>query len=156
MTEIKEINARLAEESQKPSRARNAWYWITTVLVVATLFLSSLEDFGRVQAVRDEMTNLALPVYLLTIIGTWKVLGTIALLAPRRPLVKEWAYAGTFFLFTGGLACNAIQNTGYNDIALLVVLIPLTIASYLLRPAGRRLRLTGGRPAVPGVAPAEL
>jgi uncharacterized membrane protein YphA (DoxX/SURF4 family) len=151
MTEIKDVTVRVPGDSPRPSRAKATWYWITTGIVVLTLFGSSLEDFGRVQAVRDEVAAIGLPVYLLTILAVWKVLGTIALLAPRRPLIKEWAYAGTFFLFTGGLACNLIKNVGYNDIILLFVLIPVTIASWLLRPSSRRLPRTERRyPVGPG------
>jgi hypothetical protein len=155
MTETKDVTARVASDRARPSRTKVTWYWITTGLVALTLFGSSLEDFGRVQAVRDEVAAIGLPVYLLSILAVWKVLGTIALLAPRRPLIKEWAYAGTFFLFTGGLACNLIKNTGYNDIILLFVLIPVTVASWWLRPASRKLALAEERyPVGPGTEPA--
>lgn len=139
MTEIEEISARLAQDRPRSGRPRLAWYWVTTALVAITLAGSALEDLTLVRAVRDEVANIGFPTYALSIIGIWKLLGTAALLVPRRPLLKEWAYAGTFFLFTGGLAANMIKDTGYNNIVLLVILIPLTIASWALRPASRRL-----------------
>ena len=46
-------------------------------------------------------------LYFLTIIGVWKVLGAIAILLPRFPLLKEEAYAGTFFDLTGPGPCSA-------------------------------------------------
>jgi uncharacterized membrane protein len=148
MTEIKDSPARLAADRPGPTRGRLAWYWITTVLVAATLALTALEDLGRVQAVRTDMANLDLPLYLLAIIGIWKLLGAVALLVPGRALLKEWAYAGTFFLFSGGLAASLIKNTMYDDIVLLIILIPLTIASWLLRPASRRLSRADERNAL--------
>jgi hypothetical protein len=139
MTEIKSEPARLADEPAQPSRGRIAWYWVATAVVAITLAGSALEDLAGVKAVKDEVAAIGFPAYVLTILGIWKLLGTAALLAPRRPLLKEWAYAGTFFLFTGGLACNMIKNTHYNNIVLLFILIPVTIASWMLRPANRRI-----------------
>ena len=37
-------------------------------------------------------------------IGVGVVLGGLALLAPRAPRLKEWAYAGLFFDFTAAAA----------------------------------------------------
>ena len=47
------------------------------------------------------MTHQGYPSYFPVLLGTWKVLGAVALLVPRRPLLKEWAYAGAFFTYTG-------------------------------------------------------
>jgi hypothetical protein len=82
------------------------------------------------------------------ILGIWKLLGAAALLAPRRPLLKEWAYAGAFFVFTGALVSDAVKNYGYGEIALLIFLIPLTVVSWALRPASRRTPRAGDRSAV--------
>jgi hypothetical protein len=43
------------------------------------------------------ITHLGYPIYLLTILGIWKLLGVAGLLIPKFPLLKEWAYAGFFF-----------------------------------------------------------
>ena len=51
----------------------------------------------RVELRQEAMANLGDPMYLMTILGVAKILGVIALLAPRLPLLKEWAYAGFTF-----------------------------------------------------------
>ncbi|WP_204350758.1 DoxX family protein, partial [Klebsiella variicola] len=45
--------------------------------------------------------GLGYPLYLLTLIGLWKILGCIAIVVPKFPLVKEWAYAGLVFAMSG-------------------------------------------------------
>ena len=57
MTEIKDSPARLAADRPGPTHGRLAWYWITTVLVAATLALTALEDLGRVPAVRTDQSS---------------------------------------------------------------------------------------------------
>jgi hypothetical protein len=37
----------------------------------------------------------------------WKVLGGLAILAPRLPRLKEWAYAGIAFDLTGARGARA-------------------------------------------------
>jgi hypothetical protein len=78
-------------------RWRSVGYWLATVLVAAELGLGGIWDIERLPMVRDLVTHLGYPSYFLVLLGTWKVLGAVALLVPRRPLLKEWAYAGAFF-----------------------------------------------------------
>src|SRR5215831_4693932 len=86
-------------------------YWVTTAIVEFELLVGGLADLvhGRTVLVAgppapDVLTHLGYPVYLLTIIGIWKLLGGIALVVPRFPRLKEWAYAGVFFEMTGAAA----------------------------------------------------
>ena len=56
---------------------------------------------------------LGYPMYFFAILGFWKVLGAIAILVPRFPRLKEWAYAGIFFDLTGAAAsCAAVGGYG--------------------------------------------
>jgi uncharacterized membrane protein YphA (DoxX/SURF4 family) len=85
---------------------------------------------------------LGYPVYFITIIGIWKVLGAITLLAPRLPRLKEWAYAGIFFNVTGAAASHAaVGDYGIYAFHILVNLFfaTLVIASWALRPQSRAL-----------------
>jgi hypothetical protein len=70
---------------------RSAGYWPATVSVAAELGLGGIWDIARIPYVRDLVTHLGYPSYFLVLLGSWKVLGAVALLAPRRPLLKEWA-----------------------------------------------------------------
>ncbi|MFT4094146.1 MAG: DoxX family protein [Niabella sp.] len=79
-------------------------YWIATVWLAI-----GMTSTGMVQLVKMkeevEKTSLGLgyPAYFLTIIGVWKLLDVVAVLIPRFPLLKEWAYAGFFFVMSGAL-----------------------------------------------------
>jgi hypothetical protein len=78
-------------------------------------------------------------VYVLSLLGFWKILGVAALLAPRFPLVKEWAYAGFFFLTTGAAYSHIATGHSINEIFPSVLLLMLTVVSWYLRPADRKI-----------------
>ena len=115
-------------------------YWAATGLVSAELGLGGIWDIARIPFVRDLVTHLGYPQYFLVLLGSWKVLGAVALLIPRHPVLKEWAYAGAFFTYTGAIVSHL--TTGYDlaEVGLLTVLTALTVLSWALRPASRRIR----------------
>ena len=51
--------------------------------------------------VRGLLKRLGYPLYFLVILGIWKLLGAVALVIPRFPRLKEWAYAGVFLRLDG-------------------------------------------------------
>ena len=85
--------------------------------------------------------ELGYPVYFLTILGVWKILGVIALLIPKFPLLKEWAYAGFFFLTTGAIFSHIGTENSINEIVPSLLLLALTVVSWYFRPADRKLVL---------------
>jgi hypothetical protein len=94
---------------------------------------------------------LGYPMYFFAILGFWKILGAIAILAPRFPRLKEWAYAGIFFDLTGAVASIAavgVYGAYAFHILAPLILIGLTGASWALRPANRRIGILfpGGNP----------
>ena len=117
-------------------------YWI------ATLWLSlGMVSTGVVQSMKmpdevDMMTRLGYPIYFLTIIGVWKLLGVIAVLAPRFPLIKEWAYAGFFFNMSGAILSHLAKGDAPIELFGPTLLIVLTIVSWYFRPADRKLVLS--------------
>jgi len=60
----------------------------------------------RIEYASLALARLGYPPYLLTIFAVWKLPGALALLVPRPrfPRLKEWAYAGAFFNYTGAAA----------------------------------------------------
>jgi hypothetical protein len=121
-------------------------YWATTIIVALELLAGGVTDLIHGPAllfvgepVVPVLAQLGYPVYLLTILGLWKLLGAIALLMPRFPRLKEWAYAGTFFEMTGAAASWAVRGGGMGDLIWPLAFAVLTLASWALRPPGRTL-----------------
>ena len=117
-------------------------YW------VATLWLAlGMLSTGAVQLLRgkegtggvDSVTHLGYPVYLLTILGVWKILGVIAVLIPKFSLLKEWAYAGFFFVVTGAIFSHIASGDSVSGILPALLLLVLTVASWFFRPMDRKI-----------------
>jgi len=121
-------------------RLRSAGYWLATAVVAGELGLGGVWDIARIPFVRDLAVHLGYPSYFLVLLGSWKVLGAVALLVPRRALLKEWAYAGAFFTYTGAIASHLTTGYDRGEVGLLAALATLTVLSWALRPASRRLR----------------
>jgi DoxX-like family len=115
-------------------------YWITTALVVFELAWGGVWDILRVPQVRDLIERLGYPVYFLVILGIWKLLGAVALVIPRFPRLKEWAYAGVIFDLTGAVASLlASRLIDLGTVAYPIVMTGVAVASWALRPPSRRL-----------------
>lgn len=97
-------------------------------------------DILRVPQVRELIERLGYPSYFLLILGTWKLLGAVALVIPKCPRLKEWAYAGVLFDLTGAVAslsASGMINAG--AMAYPIIMIGVAVASWALRPPSRRL-----------------
>ena len=125
------------------TKAGKIIYWIATIWLalgmVSTGLMQLMKKNG--QGGIDMLTHLGYPVYLLMMLGIWKILGAAAVLVPGIPIVKEWAYAGFFFIMTGAFFSHiAIGDSAVGLFPSLLLLI-LTILSLYFRPAGRRVVL---------------
>lgn len=127
-------------------KSRSIAYWSTTILVA--FFIGSGGAAQLVQFARDVhgvVPVLGYPMYFFGILGFWKVLGAIAILVPRYPRLKEWAYAGMVFDLTGAAAsCAAVGAFGgfaFHILAPLILAV-LTVASWALRPPSRAIGIS--------------
>lgn len=122
-------------------KSKNITYWITTIIIAFCIGGGGVVQIAIVRG-NAATALLGYPLYFFHILGFWKILGAIAILVPRYPRLKEWAYAGIFFDLTGAAASNAAVGGygayGFHIIAPLV-LAALTVASWALRPESRRI-----------------
>jgi uncharacterized membrane protein YphA (DoxX/SURF4 family) len=122
------------------SRRRIIAYWVATALLASELLLGGIWDLLRVPQVLGIIHRLGYPSYFLVILGAWKLLGAVALIVPRFPRLKEWAYAGAFFDLTGAVLSQLA--VGLIDVGPLIYPIAMTgvaLMSWALRPSSRRL-----------------
>jgi len=124
--------------SPASAKGRMIAYWITTALVAANLGVGAVCDILQIPYMRATSLHLGYPIYLTYILGVWEMLGTVALLIPRFPLLKEWAYAGAFFLFTGAAASRLAVGDGAGGLVPPIIFTALTAASWYLRPSSRK------------------
>ncbi|HEY8086711.1 MAG TPA: DoxX family protein [Polyangiaceae bacterium] len=117
--------------------ARAVGYWVSTGLLAFEFLLGGVMSVARVPAVVASMQHLGYPLYFGVILGTWKILGALAIVAPRTPRLKEWAYAGIAFDLTGAFVSLAASGDGVPSLLGPVVFVALAVASWALRPAGR-------------------
>ena len=114
-------------------------YWVITGMVAFFIGSGGAAELARVPGNIEGLVQLGYPAYFATIIGFWKVLGAIAILAPGFPRLKEWAYAGIFFNMTGAAATAVFAGAAPWHLIVDLVLTALTVASWALRPPSRRL-----------------
>jgi len=114
-------------------------YWIATIWLALGMLSGGIVQLLQLKEEREMMTHLGYPLYFLTILGIWKILGVIAILIPKFPLLKEWTYAGFFFAMTGASFSHIAMSDTILDILPSILLIILTIASWYFRPANRKI-----------------
>jgi uncharacterized membrane protein YphA (DoxX/SURF4 family) len=116
-------------------------YWIATIWLALGMTATGIVQLMGIEEEAANFTRLGYPLYLMTIIGVWKILGVIAVLIPRQPLLKEWAYAGFFFAMSGALISHIINTGSPADLFGPGLLLVLTCVSWYFRPDCRKLNL---------------
>jgi len=116
-------------------------YWIATIWLSLGMLSTGIVQLLKTEKEVDLMTHLGYPVYFLTIIGCWKILGVVAVLIPKFPILKEWAYAGFFIAMSGAIISHFLAGSEAREIFGPSLLLVLTLVSWYFRPAGRKLIL---------------
>ena len=114
-------------------------YWIATVWLSLGMLSTAIVQLLKVKEEADMIALLGYPLYLLTLLGVWKILGVIAVLIPKFGLVKEWAYAGFFFAMSGAVYSHLAIGDAAISLFGPMLLIILTLLSWYFRPADRRV-----------------
>ncbi len=121
-----------------PERLHAVVYWAVSAPVLVETAVGIQWDLARIPYVLDILDRLGFPPYLATILGISKILALVALLLPRTPRLKEWAYAGLTFVYLGAAACHVAVDDSLGAVLTPLVLAAITLVSWALRPAPRR------------------
>ncbi|MGI9628017.1 MAG: DoxX family protein [Longimicrobiales bacterium] len=113
-------------------------YWISTGLFCLIMTAGGAANLVRAAPQIEVMETLGYPAYLMTILGVAKLLGVVALLAPGRPILKEWAYAGFTIDMLGAAASHAFVGDPILATVTPLAVLGLAAGSYFSRPAERR------------------
>jgi uncharacterized membrane protein YphA (DoxX/SURF4 family) len=133
-------------------KTRAIAYWVTTALTAFVFLSGGAADLARPSFVMEGMTQLGYPAYFVSILGIWKVLGGLVVVAPRWPRLKEWAYAGMLFDLTSASASHAACGDPAGKIVTPLILLGIVAASWALRPESRRLADASTKPTADAFA----
>ena len=114
-------------------------YWIATIWLALGMLSTGIVQLLKVKKDVELTTSLGYPVYFVTLLGIAKILGVIALLIPKFPLLKEWAYAGFFFMMSGAIFTHIAAGNSISEIFPSLLLLILTVVSWYFRPADRKI-----------------
>jgi uncharacterized membrane protein YphA (DoxX/SURF4 family) len=114
-------------------------YWICTGLIAFVMLSGGAMQVARLQENINGFARLGYPVYFMVMLGVWKLLGGVAILVPRFPRLKEWAYAGIFIDLSSAAVSNASMSDSVGHILAPLVGIGILAGSWALRPASRTL-----------------
>ena len=114
-------------------------YWVSTLLFSIGMLGSGVAQLLHLKDMTELITHLGYPLYFMYIIGVWKILGVIAILIPNFKLVKEWAYAGFFFLMTGALLSHLIMGDSGKAIFGPLFQTVFIMVSWYFRPSENKI-----------------
>ena len=116
-------------------------YWLTTALFCVAMIGGGIMNLIRHEFQREALATLGYPEYLMTILGTAKMLGVIVVLVPGAVVLKEWAYSGFTCLLLGAAASHIFAGDPISETIAPVIVLSLALASHFLRPPARRIHL---------------
>ena len=116
-------------------------YWIATIWLSLGMVATGIVQLMQHEEELKMFSRLGYPTYLLTLLGVWKILGVMAILMPRLPLIKEWAYAGFFFAMSGAIVSHLANGDPTKELFGPTLLLLLTVISWYFRPADKKVIL---------------
>lgn len=113
-------------------------YWIATLWLALGMTTTGIVQLIPMKEEAEMIQRLGYPLYFLTLLGVWKLLGVIAILIPKFGVLKEWAYAGFFFAMSGAVVSHLAIKDEASTLFGPVLLIVLTVVSWYFRPENRK------------------
>ena len=124
------------------SKRNKVIYWILTIFLAIAMTAGGVQQMLQVGGYNEIVTKLGYPLYMLSIIGTWKILGVITILIPKAPLLKEWAYAGFVFVMSGAAISHIVMGQPFTEALPSLILLLIIFLSWYFRPVERKIILT--------------
>lgn len=121
------------------TKQRNLLYWLSTGLLAFGMAAQGVAQLLHTQGYVAIIRHLGYPAYFLSLIGLWKLLGVAAILLPGFPRLKEWAYAGFFFVMSGAAFSHLAAGDSAAAVAPAAVLLAFIGASWYFRPVDRTM-----------------
>ncbi|PZG20479.1 DoxX family protein [Micromonospora craterilacus] len=134
-----EESAAVTRSGRTWSRIRPIAFWVTTFVVVFELIAGSVWNLLTIEWVEVQLHHLGYPHFFAYVLGAWQAGAAVAIIVPRLPLLKEWAYVGAFFLWSGAVVSHLSVGDGLQSWGVPLMFGAFAIASWVLRPADRRL-----------------
>lgn len=123
------------------SKRNKIIYWVATIFLSFGMLAGGIQQMFQIGGYNEIVTRLGYPLYMLSILGVWKILGVTAILLPGLPLLKEWAYAGFFFVMTGAVISHTVVKEPFAEVIPSLTLVIAIIASWYFRPVSRKVVL---------------
>jgi len=121
------------------TKTKKITYWFSTIFLSFGMLAGGIQQMLQIGGYNEIVTQLGYPLYLLSILGTWKILGVIAILIPKNPLLKEWAYAGFFFAMSGATISHFAVGQTITEALPSIILLLVTVTSWYFRPNDRKV-----------------
>lgn len=121
-------------------KVKNITYWVLTIFLSIGMLAGGIQQMLQIGGYNEIVKALGYPLYLLSILGVWKILGVIVILAPKLTLLKEWAYAGFFFAMSGAAISHVAVGQSFIEAVPSLILLIITVLSWYLRPDNRRIK----------------
>ncbi|RYY55667.1 MAG: DoxX family protein [Chitinophagaceae bacterium] len=120
------------------SKRNRIIYWVATIWLALGMLSTAIVQLMPMDEEIDNFRQLGYPLYLMAIIGIWKIAGVLTVLLPRLPILKEWAYAGFFFAMSGAAVSHLLVGHPLSKTFPPLLLLLLTLVSWYFRPPSRK------------------
>lgn len=121
------------------TKTKKTIYWVSTIFLSIGMLAGGIQQMLQTGGYNEIVTQLGYPLYMLSIIGTWKIFGVVSILVPKKPLLKEWAYAGFFFTMSGATISHFAVGQPITEAIPSIILLVVTATSWYFRPDDRKI-----------------
>lgn len=115
-----------------PDRKQSILYWTATIIFTAFLLMDGGAGLAREATGREVLAHLGYPVYLMSILGGFKIAAALAILQTWIAVIKEWAFAGFWINCIGAFLSRAFVGDSGATLVLPFVFLGVSIIPYLL------------------------